>query len=144
MNSEAWVLTFSMIAVAIVALTAIMQHKPLTLESGSEILAASKPLAQEIREVAEEAVRAAQQLKESEHISNDAAYQLAANHVAHWAELIGIQLNEATIRTTVEAAYYGLKLVMRQVDKPPVVVLPTPPDASSTTSYQGAGPSQPG
>lgn len=81
--------------------------RPLTLQGVTSTLEAAQPLAEQIRDVAEVAVNAAQQLKETGKIeTGDQAFEEAFSHLREWFPDVDPRL----LVPFIEAAYRGVKL----------------------------------
>lgn len=101
-------------ALVLAGLAYYRSGRPLNLQGVTETLADARTLSEELRQVAEIGVLAAQQLKERGDITtNDQAFQHAFAHVQKWYEHFGGQgdLDEEMIANLVEGVYYGIKKV---------------------------------
>jgi hypothetical protein len=95
------------LAVVIAFLAYQRSGQPMTVTGITETLERAQPLAEQIREVAEVAVEAAQQLKESGKINTGSeAFAEAMSHLQAWFP----EVEPSRLVPFVEAAYRGVKL----------------------------------
>lgn len=111
-TSEIIALVTGIIALVVAGLAYWRSGQPLTLQGVQEIATDTAALAADLTEVAQVAVAASQQLKESGKIaSNEAAFQNAVNHVESWYNTFApdIELDPKVVANAVEGAYFWLK-----------------------------------
>lgn len=110
--SELIALAAGVLALSIAIIAFWRSGQPLTLQTLTETFARAGTLTEELREVAEIGVMAAQQLKETGDIqTNQEAFQHAFAHVQRWYEQFGgdQELDAETIANFIEGAYWLIK-----------------------------------
>lgn len=108
------ILASVLVAIAVSFFALWRSGQPLSVQAVTESFADAQSLAIELREVAEMAVAASQQLKESGKItSNQEAFDRAVKHVDGWLETFWPNekndLDPQVVRNAVESAYFYLK-----------------------------------
>lgn len=112
MDTNEIIIIFAVIVALFVSgLAYYRSGREITLQGVQEIAQDTTKLAAELRTVAQVAVAAAQQLKESGQIDPDDAFNHAVQHIETWYNSVApdIDLDPDVIANAIESAYYWLK-----------------------------------
>lgn len=111
-TTEIMVVVTAILALGVSIFVYFRSGREFTPEGVQEIAYNAGTLAAELRTVAQVAVAAAQQLKESGQInSSDEAFDHAVQHIETWYNGVApdIELDPAVVANAIESAYYWLR-----------------------------------